>query len=87
MAVKFNAGALVTLRRFYSGAIHDLSRADGFLVRWTARIFFLRHRKNRLASILADWLVSRPIRETLALDTLHGKHRTFPIVHAKRDAV
>jgi hypothetical protein len=47
----------------------------------------LRQRKNRLASILADCLVSRPVRETLALDTLHGKDRTFPIVDAKRHAV
>jgi hypothetical protein len=72
LAVKFSAGTLVTFRRFYFGAIRDLSRAD--------RRFL--HRMKRFASTLADCLVRRPIRETLALDTFHGKHRTFPIVDA-----
>ena len=42
---------------------------------------------NRRASCLGDWLVSRPVRETLALDTLYGKHRTFPIANPECDTV
>lgn len=37
--------------------------------------------------LLVIGLVSRPIRETLALDTNKGLCRTFPIAHAKLGAV
>jgi hypothetical protein len=61
------------------------------LCRWVGRRFwFLGHRSlplKRFASILAEGLVSRPVRETLALDTLHGKQRTFPIVDPEGDKV
>jgi hypothetical protein len=61
---------LPTYRRSYFRVIRNLFRV----------IHRLRQRIKRFASILADCLVSRPVRETLSLDTLHGKRRTFPIV-------
>src|SRR3981081_1589229 len=68
-------------RRFYLSAIR------GFWFRCIKRFFRFRQRKNRRARSLADCLVSRPVRETLALDTLHGKHRTFPIVDPESNTV
>src|SRR6202022_4523640 len=45
-------------------------------------IMRLRHATKRLAFCLSvRGFVSRPVRETLALDTFEGSCRTFPICH------
>jgi hypothetical protein len=51
------------------------------------RFFFFRQRMNLFAEALKSRFASWPVRETLALDTLHGKHGTFPIIVAESNAV
>jgi hypothetical protein len=48
---------------------------------------FFRQRTKRLAAALKSGLVSRPVRETLALSILDGQRRTFPIGNAEGRAV
>jgi hypothetical protein len=47
-----------------------------------------RHVRKRLAACFL-WLilVSRPVRQALALDTLESSHRPFPIGHAKAGTI
>jgi hypothetical protein len=42
---------------------------------------------NFRASKRSDLPTSRPVRETLAFDTLHGKNRTFSIAVTEFDAI
>jgi hypothetical protein len=49
--------------------------------------FFRRNLRILKARRLKLLRVSRPVRESLAFDTLHGKDRTFSVVNSELDPV
>ena len=49
--------------------------------------FFARHLRKRRASRDKSRSVSLTVRQTLASRAFDGKVRTFPVIHAKRNAV
>jgi len=60
--------------------LHQLLRR-GLAFRRLSSPFSPSNAENRAPSAYVRGFVSRPVRETLALDTLEGRCRTFPIRH------